>query len=114
MALNNPKHCDVTTLKELLIAAGVKKVFVIDENTHGVLLLGVCNDSQYLISISKGTYAWYSKIVPAHMVLEIYWKCKYILYVPEGLYVFANNVNELVSKIIRVIGKLESYKRSIT
>lgn len=101
-------QCDSAVIKHKLAEIGVEKLYVVDEEIDCVLFLGVHRDHQFLILVSKGKFSWYSKIVPANIVLEPYWNCKHVIYVPEGLYVFAEDIEELVKRITKV---LEKYRR---
>lgn len=87
---------------------GLGRIYVVDESSHCVVFLVVRDYNQYLVAIFRGASSWYSKVVPAHIVFEPYWKCHYLQYSPEGLYSFAENVSDLVDKVARV---LEKYQR---
>lgn len=95
-------------LRDVLKNRDLGRIYVVDESSHCVVFLVVRNCNQYLVAVFRGTNSWYSKVVPAHMVFEPYWKCYYLQYSPEGLYSFAENVSDLVDKVIRV---LEKYQR---
>lgn len=101
---------DSAEIRKVLKFVGVEKVYVVDEDLNNQLLLGFYAGKQYLILIAKGRYAWYSKIVPAEIVLEPYWKCNYIIYIPEGLYAFARNISELSTKISKILERYQRYK----
>lgn len=107
--MNTERLYDSVSIKKLLTNAGINKAYIIDENLYCTLFLGIYNDQQYIILIAKGTHSFYSKIVPASTVLETYWRCNYITYVPEGLYVFAKSVEELINKIMKIIEKYQKY-----
>lgn len=102
----NLKNSDFDALKSLLSSLGIEKIYVVDRDPSRVLILGICSNHQFLILVAKGENSWYSKIVFANEVLELYWKCEYITYVPEGLYVFAKDLNELANKIVNTLNKL--------
>lgn len=106
--MNKNESVDLVEIKGVLRSLGIGRVYVVDEDLNQYLLLGLYSDKQYLILIARGNHAWYSKILPADVVLEPYWRCSYVAYVPEGLYVFAKTVSELGNKIVKV---LERYRR---
>lgn len=99
-----------TEIKNVLRSLGLEKIYIVDENLNCYLLLGFYTSKQYLILIAKGNYAWYSKIAPADVILEPYWRCSYVVYVPEGLYVFARTILELATKISKVLEKYQRYR----
>uniref|UniRef100_A0A7C2VL56 Uncharacterized protein n=1 Tax=Ignisphaera aggregans TaxID=334771 RepID=A0A7C2VL56_9CREN len=103
--MNKFEPHDITSIRNTLINSGFEKIYTIDENPWCILLLGIYGGNQYLILLAKGDLSWYSKVVPAANVLEPYWRCNYIVYVPEGLYVFADNAPTLVEKIISLVKK---------
>lgn len=102
----NIKNLDFEALRSFLISLGVEKLYIVDKNLDKVLLLGIYAGHQFLILIAKGEHLWYSKIVFADILFEPYWRCEYIIYVPEGLYVFAKDLKELTINIIKTLNKL--------
>ncbi|MEM4694447.1 MAG: hypothetical protein QXD67_00710 [Ignisphaera sp.] len=94
-------------IRTLLEKIGFKKIYVIEERAKCILFLALYNDVQYLIAVINGDYSIYSKVVPADLLIETYWNCNYVLYTPQGLYVFAKNVEELVNKIITIVMKYD-------
>lgn len=101
---------DSATIKRKLAEIGIEKLYIVDEDVDCVLFLGIYRDQQFLILVSRGKFSWYSKIVPANIVLEPYWNCKHIIYVPEGLYVFADDIEELTKCITEVLKRYSKLK----
>lgn len=106
--MSKDEFIDSAEIKNILRSLGIEKAYIVDEDLGCYLLLGFYAGKQYLILVAKGNHAWYSKIVPADDVFEPYWKCSYVVYVPEGLYVFAKTISELSTKISRA---LEKYRK---
>ncbi|MEM1526851.1 MAG: hypothetical protein QW775_04310 [Ignisphaera sp.] len=101
---------DSATIKRKLAEIGIEKLYIMYEDVDCALFLGIHGYQQFLILVSKGKFSWYSKIVPANIVLEPYWNCEHITYVPEGLYVFAEDIEELTKYIIKVLEKYSKLK----
>lgn len=106
-SVNSLSH-DPISMKILLEKSGFMKVYTVYENPICTLFLVVYNENQYLVAVVKGERSIYSKVVPADTLIEIYWKCEYVIYyTPQGLYAFADNINDLVNKVIRIVKKYE-------
>jgi hypothetical protein len=107
------KDSDIETIRCKLSSLGMTRLYIADKNFNKVLFLGVYLDHQFLILIAKGENSWYSKVVFADELLEPYWRCEYIIYVPEGLYTFARDLDELANKIVDTINKLIKRKPKV-
>lgn len=97
---------DFEVLKNLLTRLGIEKLYIVDKEVDKMLFLGIYTGQQFLILAAKGEYSWYSKVVFADSLLEPYWRCEYLTYFPEGLYVFAKDVHELATNIVKTLNKL--------
>ncbi len=91
---------DTNTIRNILIQKGFEKVYLVEKEHNCVLFLGKIGDFNIIIGIYSGVRSLYAKIVDASKVLEPYWKCEYLEYVPHGLYTFSNNIDELIEKIV--------------
>lgn len=97
---------DANHIKDLLMQRGLEKVYIIEKEYNCILLLGEVRGSHVVIGIYQGSRSIYAKIVNVQHVLEPYWKCDYLDYVPYGLYTFSNSIEELVDKIIMKIDRV--------
>ncbi len=89
----------VEELEESLKLLGATKVKKIKQRECTLLVVEIEGEI-YLISLAKGgmTDNYVCKIVPSTKVSN--WSCTDLEYSPYGLYVLANNVNALVSKVV--------------
>ena len=86
-------------VKEILLQIGVEKVLIEESSYDCILALTLYKGREVLVAIMQGGHAVYAKIVPAESTPLQYWKCRYIEYIPMGLYAFAKNLNELADKL---------------
>ncbi len=90
---------DREKVKEVLLRAGMEKVFIEEVNYECVLALGTCEGRELLIMVIQGVHAVYAKVLPAENLPSPYWRCNYVEYTPIGLYTFASSLDELSEKL---------------
>ncbi|MEM0026746.1 MAG: hypothetical protein QXT53_02955 [Ignisphaera sp.] len=97
---------DINHVRNLLVQKGFEKVYLIEKEHNCLLFLGEIKGSHVIIGIYRGSKTIYAKIVNIQHVLEPYWKCDYLDYIPYGLYAFSNGIEELVDKILMKINRV--------
>ncbi len=90
---------DREKVKEILLRAGMEKVFIEEASYECVLAIGVREGRELLVAVIQGAHAVYAKVLPAENLPSPYWKCNYVEYMPIGLYTFASNLDELSEKL---------------
>jgi hypothetical protein len=93
---------EISTVKQVLMQKGFEKIFVVESRHDCVLLLIEFKGVNILAGIYKGLHSVYAKVVRADDLLEPYWRCDYLEYIPQGLYTFSEskNIEELAQKIV--------------
>ncbi len=90
---------DREKVKEILLRAGMEKVFIEEASYDCVLALGTREGKELLVAVIQGAHAVYAKVLPAENLPPSYWRCSYIEYTPIGLYAFASSLDELSEKL---------------
>ncbi len=86
-----------TELRDGLIAAGAKKVTVLNEHECLITLVEIYG-SRFVVAVFEGERALYAKVIPEDEAPSL--ACTNLLYSPKGLYVFASSLEELCRGII--------------
>lgn len=94
---------DPENIKNMLISRGFQKVYIVEKDLQCVLFLCVYSNRNYLIAFYQGDITVYSKLSDPTNISSLYWKCKYLKYIPNGLYVFAQNIESLIDKVLQKI-----------
>jgi len=90
----------VEEFRKKLIDLGFDKVYVLKREPSCVIYIGIFQNRELIIAISRGTTSLYAKIFLADAILSSHLQCNYIKYFPIGLYVFSDNVNDLAKRLI--------------
>ncbi len=96
-------------IERIIKGTPLEKFKVLEEDRGCVLLMGVYRDRTFIVAFMEGDRSRYAKIVLAECTPSSYWHCDYIEYVPQGLYVFRDNLERLINV---VLVKLELMSRS--
>ncbi|RLG78149.1 MAG: hypothetical protein DRO12_00340 [Thermoprotei archaeon] len=87
----------------------VKKM---SEGTACEIFMVKKDDRVFVVAAYIGSYkGFYTKIVLLEHVPVSYWSCENLMYVPHGLYAFADDEKELVEKTLTKINKMINYAR---
>jgi len=107
-------NIDIEAFKRFLLQKGFEKVYVVEKTYDCVLLLGKVSEVEVLIAVYSGTHSLYAKTVISSDVLEPYWRCSYVEYVPHGLYAFSHSrsIEELAEKVALKVQTLLKRQRS--
>ncbi len=90
----------VNEVGNILKSIGAERVMVRKEGRCYLLVSKFRNDA-VLISIRSGEFfnGFIVKVVPTDKVANIPWECRYLEYVPYGLYLLVSNVSDLRSRL---------------
>ncbi len=98
----------VKVVEEVMKAEGATKILVRDKG-NCFLVIGDLSESVVVASIAKGEFSngFIIKVIPSDKIANIPWECRYLEYVPYGLYLIADDIDairrELPSKIRKVM-----------
>ena len=90
----------VEEVKDILRELGMEKVYEIDRWMDCTLYITSFRGMEFIVAVTKGRNTLYAKIIPAHQIPTSYWSCRYVDYVPSGLYAFGKDVSELCRNIV--------------
>jgi hypothetical protein len=97
---------DVEEFRKKLIDLGFDKVYVLKKELSCVIYIGIFQNRELIITISRGMASLYAKIFLADAILSSHLQCNYIKYFPVGLYVFSDDVNDLAKRLINKASKI--------
>uniref|UniRef100_A0A7J3QE88 Uncharacterized protein n=1 Tax=Ignisphaera aggregans TaxID=334771 RepID=A0A7J3QE88_9CREN len=97
---------DVEEFRKKLIDLGFDKVYVLKKELGCVIYIGIFQNRELIIAISRGMASLYAKIFLADAILSSHLQCNYIKYFPMGWYVFSNDVNDLAKRLINKASKI--------
>ena len=106
--MRSPSISEIDELKRLFVEKGVKKIALRKNNDCYVGYLEY-RDKIYEIIFSKGELSNNYMIKLIYRSSD-YLSCEYMLYNPYGLFVFAEDLKELVAKTINKLDIIERFK----
>jgi len=101
----------VNKLKEI----GFSRAKLVKSETNCSVIITEILNEQFLVSIRKGVISnkLIAKIVPAYTLPYRYWSCIYLEYIPQGLYAFADDENELANQILKKCKRIISILKEL-